>query len=67
MLKILIFITRCYQNISPKSIRSLCRYTPTCSEYMILSLKKYGVRKGVRKGMIRFKNCKYPNGGIDYP
>jgi putative component of membrane protein insertase Oxa1/YidC/SpoIIIJ protein YidD len=34
---------------------------------MILSLNKYGVRKGLSKGLGRLKRCKIPNGGIDYP
>jgi putative component of membrane protein insertase Oxa1/YidC/SpoIIIJ protein YidD len=34
---------------------------------MILSLQKYGVRKGLTKGLDRLKRCKIPNGGMDYP
>jgi len=34
---------------------------------MILSIEKYGLLKGISKGIKRISNCKIPNGGIDYP
>jgi putative component of membrane protein insertase Oxa1/YidC/SpoIIIJ protein YidD len=34
---------------------------------MILAIEKYGVVKGVIKGIRRILRCNYPNGGIDYP
>ncbi len=63
----LILCIRCYQKIAPKEIRGRCLYEPTCSEYMILAIKKYGVIKGILKGIDRLKRCHYPNGGVDYP
>ncbi len=67
MKKILILIAHLYQKTAPKRIRNSCRFEPSCSEYMILSLNKYGVWKGLSKGLGRLKRCKIPNGGIDYP
>ena len=64
---IIIFIVECYQILAPKSVRMKCRFEPSCSNYMILSVKKYGAYKGVAKGIKRIKKCKYPNGGYDYP
>ena len=64
---ILIFLVRCYQRFAPREIRDRCLFTPTCSEFMILSIQKYGVLKGVAKGIDRLKRCHYPNGGEDYP
>lgn len=63
----IIFIIRCYQYFYPKKYRGRCRFTPTCSEYMILAIKKYGVIHGLRIGRNRIKRCKYPNFGDDYP
>jgi putative component of membrane protein insertase Oxa1/YidC/SpoIIIJ protein YidD len=34
---------------------------------MILAIQKYGLIKGIKKGVRRIKRCHYPNGGIDYP
>lgn len=57
----------CYKAFAPKSIRSRCRFEPTCSTYMIMAINKYGLFVGVVKGIRRIRRCKPPNGGIDYP
>jgi putative component of membrane protein insertase Oxa1/YidC/SpoIIIJ protein YidD len=64
---ILIRIIVLYQFVTPKRIREACRFDPSCSNYMILSLKKYGLIIGFKKGITRLKRCKWPNGGEDYP
>lgn len=45
-----------------------CRYTPTCSDYLRLSIKKDGLLKGVIKGSLRVLRCNplFP-GGVDFP
>ena len=65
--RILICVVRIYQRFAPASIRNKCRFEPSCSEYMILSLQKYGLWKGLRKGINRLKRCNANNGGFDYP
>jgi putative membrane protein insertion efficiency factor len=37
--------------------KKTCVFYPTCSEYMILAIKKYGPWKGVKKGLNRIKRC----------
>lgn len=56
-----------YQKFAPKAIRAACLFTPSCSEYMRISVQKYGVFKGVKKGFRRLKRCRPPNGGLDEP
>ena len=56
-----------YQRFAPKTIRAACLFTPSCSEYMRISVQKYGVFKGVKKGFRRLKRCRPPNGGLDEP
>ena len=56
-----------YKAFAPKSVRDRCRFEPTCSTYMIMAINKYGLIKGVFKGIKRITHCKPPNGGIDYP
>jgi putative component of membrane protein insertase Oxa1/YidC/SpoIIIJ protein YidD len=34
---------------------------------MLLAIEKYGLIKGVTKGLKRIWKCKHPNGGVDYP
>ena len=65
--RILICLVRIYQRYTPDSIRNKCRFEPSCSEYMILSLKKYGVIKGLAKGVRRLTRCNINGGGFDYP
>lgn len=64
---VLIFIVKLYQKIAPISIKSKCRFEPSCSNYMLQSLEKYGLLKGLKKGINRLKRCNIDNGGYDYP
>ena len=65
--RILITLVKIYQATAPESVRKRCRYEPSCSVYMILSVEKYGFWRGLRKGLKRWKSCKPPNGGFDMP
>lgn len=56
-----------YKAFAPLEVRQQCRFIPTCSTYMILAIKKYGLIIGVIKGIRRLFRCKPPNGGVDYP
>lgn len=67
MKKAIICLIRLYQKKAPYYIREACRFEPTCSEYMILSIQKYGCVKGIYRGIHRLFRCKPPNGGVDYP
>ena len=42
-----------------------CRYTPTCSAYMVEAIKKYGAFKGGWKGLKRIGRC-HPWGQSGY-
>lgn len=64
---IAIWMVRCYQRFAPESIRSECFFEPCCSNYMIMAIEKYGLIKGIYKGIKRIRRCHHPNGGIDYP
>ncbi len=63
---IIICIIHIYQHFAPDSIRLKCRFEPSCSQYMILALEKYGVLKGLKMGINRLKRCKVGNGGYDF-
>ena len=56
-----------YQKYAPDSIRNKCRFEPSCSKYMILAIEKYGLIKGLQKGMCRLKRCNINGGGYDFP
>ena len=56
-----------YQNKAPDKVRLRCVFEPSCSEYAILAIKKYGFIIGVIKTIGRLRRCHFPNGGQDYP
>lgn len=65
--KIIVDAIHVYQKCAPDRIREACVFTPTCSEYMLLAIDKYGTVRGVIKGIGRLLRCHYPNSGEDYP
>ena len=62
-----IWLVLLYQKYAPEQVRASCVFHPTCSNYMILAIKKYGLIIGMIKGIIRLFRCHLPNGGEDYP
>jgi putative membrane protein insertion efficiency factor len=43
-----------------------CRYWPTCSEYTVQAVRKYGVIRGGLMGTLRILRCNpWSKGGID--
>lgn len=56
-----------YQKYAPDSLRNKCRFEPSCSEYMILAIERYGLIKGLKKGICRLKRCNIDGGGYDSP
>jgi len=64
--KIFISIIKIYQkNISPLFPPS-CRYYPSCSEYSIKAINKFGVVKGTVKAIWRILRCNpFSKGGFD--
>lgn len=64
--KLIIGLLIVYQRfISPLKPPS-CRFYPTCSEYAIQAIKKYGILKGIGKSVIRVAKCHpFHPGGYD--
>lgn len=69
LLKILsypfILLIKIYQKIISPLIGPKCRFTPTCSNYAVEALKKYGVFKGSWLAIKRIAKC-HPWGGSGY-
>ena len=65
--RFIICSVRLYQKFAPMYVRERCCFNPSCSEYMIQAVEKYGVIKGVKKGLDRLDRCHYPNFGDDPP
>ena len=64
----LIAVTRLYQMTLSHVIGRQCRFHPTCSQYFILAVKKYGALRGAAKGLARISRCHpWHPGGVDWP
>ena len=61
----LIGMVRFYQRAISPHKKSCCRYTPTCSEYAIQAIEKYGALKGSYLAIRRILRCN-PWGGSGY-
>ena len=62
---LLIFLVNIYKYVISPYTPASCRYTPTCSEYSLQALKKYGPFKGFYLSLKRFLSC-HPWGGHGY-
>lgn len=61
-----LILIRFYQYaLSPYLGGSKCRYTPTCSQYTLEAIQKYGPIKGIYLGAKRLSKC-HPGGGHGY-
>jgi len=68
MSKLVISLIRFYQKRISPLFGPKCRFYPTCSEYAVLAIKKYGLLKGLIKAIFRILRCNpLSKGGIDYP
>ncbi|RTZ60109.1 MAG: membrane protein insertion efficiency factor YidD [Gammaproteobacteria bacterium] len=66
--KAVIYLIKFYQKAISPLFPSSCRFEPTCSQYSILAIEKYGVLKGGLKAIWRILRCNpWNKGGIDYP
>ena len=65
--ELFIKLIRVYQKyLSPLKIRTHCIYTPTCSQYAIEAIKKYGAFKGSLLAIWRILRCNpLAKGGYD--
>lgn len=63
---ILILFILFYQKAISPFFPATCRFYPTCSEYCVQALRKYGPIKGVYLGIKRILRCHPGNpGGYD--
>ncbi|MDO4295073.1 MAG: membrane protein insertion efficiency factor YidD [bacterium] len=64
--KVFIFLIRFYQRFISPCLGAHCIYTPTCSQYAIEALRKYGALKGSFLACKRILRCHpFAKGGYD--
>ena len=64
----IVSLVQAYRLLMRPLLPQVCRFEPSCSEYMILSVRKYGPICGACKGAWRICRCHpWNDGGIDPP
>lgn len=62
----LVGAVRAYQFAFSSRRLPVCRYYPSCSEYMIDAVRKYGIARGSARGAWRVLRCNpFSRGGYD--
>lgn len=65
---VLVLAVRGYQRFISPLLGPMCRFSPSCSEYFIQAVKKYGAISGSWRGMRRIMRCHpFHPGGYDPP
>ena len=65
MKKIALILIKFYQFVISPLCPGVCRYRPTCSQYMAEAIKIHGLLKGISLGIQRILRC-HPWGGSGY-
>lgn len=64
----LILLVRGYQWLLSPIFGGQCRFHPSCSQYFILAVEKYGALSGTCRGVWRILRCNpFCKGGYDPP
>lgn len=65
---LLIGLVRIYQWTLSPMFRGACRFEPSCSQYFIEAVRKYGAIRGAWRGTLRICRCHpWHPGGYDPP
>jgi putative membrane protein insertion efficiency factor len=65
---LLIGAARVYQWTLSPLVGQQCRFEPTCSNYFIGAVRKYGAVRGMWRGVKRIGRCHpFHPGGVDLP
>ncbi len=66
MTRILLVLIKAYQYLISPMLGPSCRFTPTCSEYAVQALNRYGAVKGFWLSIKRVGRCHpWHDGGYD--
>ncbi len=66
MKRLVLRLIRFYQRAVSPYRAACCRFTPTCSNYALQAVEKYGVWKGGRLALWRLLRCNPFNRGDPY-
>jgi len=58
---------RVYQRAISPAIPRRCKYHPTCSEYTVTAVRRYGILRGLVLAAWRLLRCNpWSHGGVDF-
>ena len=64
--RVVLYLLRAYKWAISPMFPPACRYTPTCSEYAMEAIERYGVLRGGLKAVARVLRCHpFVKGGYD--
>jgi uncharacterized protein len=59
---------RLYQRAVSPALPRRCRYYPSCSEYAVQAVRRFGVFRGLVLAVWRLLRCNpWSHGGVDFP
>jgi len=66
--RFLVLLIRGYQRTLSPLLGNVCRFSPSCSQYMLVCIQRHGALRGVWLGARRLARCHpFHPGGIDLP
>lgn len=66
MKKVLLLFVQFYRGFISPLLPPSCRYVPTCSEYALIAIERYGARRGGYLALKRILRCHpFHKGGYD--
>ena len=67
MKRVLLFLIRLYQKYLSPGLPRRCRFSPTCSQYAVTAIERYGLIVGGALAFWRLLRCNpWSKGGFDY-
>jgi hypothetical protein len=66
--RLLVLLIRGYQRALSPLIGPVCRFSPSCSQYMLVCITRFGALRGGWLGTRRLARCHpFHPGGVDLP
>lgn len=66
--RFLVLLIRLYQRFLSPLLGPVCRFAPSCSQYMLVCIERFGAVRGGWLGVRRLARCHpFHRGGVDLP
>jgi putative membrane protein insertion efficiency factor len=66
--RVLMLLIRTYQRTLSPLLGPVCRFSPSCSNYMLVCIERFGAARGLWLGTRRLARCHpFHPGGVDLP